>query len=90
MNLGFTFSFGGVLTLTKDYDEVVKFIPIDFIHAETDSPYVVPKDRNGNKLGRRNTSSNVEIIVYKIAEIKNFEVSVVKQKLINNFERWLE
>ena len=50
IDIGFTFSFGGVLTLTQDYDEVIRYIPIERIHAETDSPYVNPKDKDGKKI----------------------------------------
>ena len=116
IDLGFTFSFGGVLTLTHDYDEVVKYIPLEYIHAETDSPYVTPKDKEGNKMENkinteeilalknltekeikdihkknkyRNSSENINIIVAKIAELKNLEIEFVKEKLKENFESFL-
>ena len=38
LDLGFTVSFTGVVTFTRDYDDVVRFIPADMIHAETDAP----------------------------------------------------
>lgn len=91
IELGFTFSFGGVLTVTHDYDEVVKYIPIEYIHAETDSPYVMPRDENGNRVGEkingmyRNSSEYVNVIVQKIAEIKNLDIEFVKEKLKENF-----
>ena len=50
IDIGFTFSFGGVLTLTHDYDEVLRYIPLEYIHAETDSPYVTPKDKDSKKV----------------------------------------
>ncbi|MDI9355361.1 MAG: TatD family hydrolase, partial [Cyanobium sp. MAG06] len=40
LKLRFTFSIGGVLTITNDYDELYKYIPLDKINIETDSPYV--------------------------------------------------
>ena len=87
IDLGFDFSFGGVLTLTHDYDEVVRYIPIDRIHAETDSPYVSPKDKDGKGASIPNTPLNIKIIIEKIAEIKNLDVNVVAIELLKNTER---
>ena len=87
IDLGFDFSFGGVLTLTHDYDEVVRYIPIDRIHAETDSPYVSPKDKDGKRASIPNTPLNIKIIIEKIAEIKNLDVNVVAIELLKNTER---
>ena len=89
MDIGFTFSFGGVLTLTHDYDEVLRSIPIDYIHAETDSPYVTPKDKDGNKVAKRNDSQYIDIVVAKIAEIKGLELEYVKNKLKQNFANFV-
>lgn len=94
IQLGFTFSFGGVLTLTSDYDEVLKYIPIQYIHAETDAPYITPKDKDGQRLGRKienrlcNTSENIDTIVIKIAEIKNLDKDFVIEKLKENFVKY--
>lgn len=96
IDLGFTFSFGGVITLTQDYHEVLKFIPLDYIHAETDSPYVMPKDSNNKRIGRKigdklyNTSENIDIIISKIAEIKDLDKDFVIQKLRDNFDKFIK
>lgn len=87
MNIGFTFSFGGVLTLTEEYNEVVKSIPVEYIHAETDSPYVTPKDKAGVRVSKINSSENIEYIINKIAEIKDLRVEDLKIKLEENFKR---
>ena len=42
LNISFTLSFTAVLLLTKEYDEVVKYVPLDKMMAETDSPFVSP------------------------------------------------
>ncbi len=42
LDLGFYFSFGGVITFTDAYDEVIEFIPIERILPETDAPFVAP------------------------------------------------
>ena len=47
LDLGFAFTFGGVITFTSDYDEVIKIIPLDLILSETDPPSVVPARYRG-------------------------------------------
>ena len=41
-DMGYSTSFTGVITFTHDYDEIVKNAPCEFLHAETDAPYVAP------------------------------------------------
>lgn len=94
--LGFTFSFGGVLTLTSDFDEVIKSIPIENIHAETDAPYVCPKNKDGKRVAPkienmyRNSSEYVPVVVEKIAELKGLELEECKSILKNNFAKFLD
>ena len=80
LDLGFTVSFSGVITFVKDYEEIVKFVPLEMIHAETDSPYVAPVPVRG----KRNSPLYVKHIVEKIAEIKGIDIDDVKEKLIKN------
>ncbi len=87
IDIGFTFSFGGVLTITRDYDNVLKYIPLKYIHTETDSPYVVPKGIDGKRVSKINSSENIEIIINKIAEIKSVNVEDLKIQLEKNFVR---
>jgi TatD DNase family protein len=83
--LDFTLSFTGVLTFARDYDEVVRFSPIDRIMAETDCPYVTPAPFRG----KRNESSHVPLVVRKIADIRGEEEEIVAQKLMENvIHRW--
>jgi len=74
LDLGFYMSFTAVITFTNDYDEVIKFLPMDKIMTETDSPYVAPKSVRG----QRNEPANVKAVVERIAEIKNLSVEEVK------------
>ncbi len=66
LDLGFYFSFGGVITFTRDYDEAVKFIPLERILLETDAPYVSPVPYRG----KRNEPVYVLETAQKLAEIK--------------------
>ena len=80
LNLGFYFSFGGVITFTQDYDEQVKFIPLDRILLETDAPYVAPIPYRG----KRNESSYIVEVAKKIAEIKGATLEEVARVTTQN------
>lgn len=84
IDLGFTMSFTGVITFTKDYDEVIKFIPLDKIMSETDCPFVTPVPHRG----QRNEPSYVQEVVKKIAEIKGEDFETVKKALSDNAVRY--
>lgn len=58
---------GGVITFKKaTLPETVRRIPLDRIVLETDAPYMAPVPRRGT----RNDSSNLPLVVAKIAEVK--------------------
>ena len=78
--IGFTMSFSGVITFTKEYDDVVRFIPLNMIHAETDSPYATPVPFRG----QRNNPMLVQEIVAKIAVLREQPLEEVRVKLIEN------
>lgn len=81
--LDFTISFSGVITFAKMYEELVRIVPLDMIHAETDSPYAAPAPHRG----KRNTPLYVEHIYEKIAEIKGLGKEEVRVQLLKNAER---
>ncbi len=80
IKLGFRLSFTGVVTFTKDYDEVVKNIPLNMIMSETDSPYVAPVPYRG----QRNEPVYVIEVVKKIAEIRGEDEDKVSKQLVEN------
>lgn len=83
IDIGFTMSFSGVITFTHDYDDVVRFIPITMIHAETDSPYATPAPFRG----QRNSPMYVQEIVAKIAVLRNEPFEEVRAQLLENAKR---
>lgn len=83
LELGFTLSFTGVLTFTKDYDEVVRNIPLDMILAETDCPYVTPVPFRG----KRNEPLHVREVYKAIARIKELDEETVRIAINENARR---
>lgn len=83
INIGFTMSFSGVITFTKDYDDVVRFIPLTLLHAETDSPYATPAPFRG----KRNTPMYVQEIVARIAVLREQPLEEVRVQLLENAKR---
>ena len=76
--LGFLIGIGGVSTFKNagKIVDVIKYIPLEYIVLETDSPYLSPEPYRG----KRNEPANVGVILQKICDIKSLdykEASVV-------------
>jgi TatD DNase family protein len=80
LELDFLVSFDGPITFTKEYDEVIKFLPIESIMIETDSPYAAPTPHRG----QINYPTYVKEVAKKIAELKNLTVDEVLEITKNN------
>jgi TatD DNase family protein len=83
LGLGFTVSFAGVVTFTHEYDEAIKFVPINMIMSETDAPFVAPVPFRG----KRNEPTYVIEVVKKLAEIRGEKVDVLNKAILQNFRR---
>ncbi|MDE1974909.1 MAG: TatD family hydrolase [Patescibacteria group bacterium] len=83
LDIGFTLSFTGVITFAKQYAELVEYVPLDMMHAETDCPFVAPVPHRGE----RNEPSYVSAVVEKIAMIKKLPVETVEAALLRNAGR---
>jgi len=79
-DLDFTISFTGVITFTNDYDEVVKYAPLEKIMSETDSPYVAPVPHRGE----RNEPLYVKEVVKRISEIRGEDYDKVEKAMVDN------
>lgn len=82
LDMGYTMSFTGVITFTSDYDELVKYVPLDMMLSETDCPYVTPAPHRG----KRNEPLFVTEVVRRIAEIKQKPLEEVQAQLLKNAE----
>jgi len=83
LDFGFTLSFTGVLTFTHDYDEVVRYTPLNMLLSETDAPYITPTPHRG----KRNESSYVIEVVRAIARIKGEDEVNVAVQILENARR---
>jgi TatD DNase family protein len=81
--LGFTVSFTAVITFARDYDEVIRTVPLTSILSETDAPYLAPLARRGE----RNDPLAVIDVVAKIAEIRGEDPEAVRITLLENARR---
>lgn len=81
--LDFTISFTAVITFARDYDEVVRAVPLTSILSETDAPYVAPASRRG----ARNDPLAVIDVALKIADIRGEDPDTVRAALLANARR---
>lgn len=82
--LGGTVSFTGVITFAKVYEEVVRALPLELIHGETDCPYVAPVPHRG----KRAEPWMVQEVYKKIAVIRGEDEEMVRVQLVENANRF--
>ena len=87
LDIGFNFSFTGAITfpprkgeLKGSYDDVIKYLPLNRIMAETDCPYLTPVPNRG----KRNEPFYVSGVVKKIAEIRGEDFEKVRGQILEN------
>ena len=83
LELDFTMSYTAVLTFTHDYDDVVKYLPLTHILSETDSPYVSPVSRRG----QRNTPVSAIDVIEAVSSIRGEVVETVRAQILQNTEK---
>lgn len=81
--LNFSTSFTGVITFAREYDDVVRFAPVDMILTETDSPYASPVPFRG----KRNEPSYVKYIVSALAGITGLPEDKLAAQIVENATR---
>ncbi len=84
LDLGFYISFSGILTFKNaaDLREVARFVPLDRVLIETDSPYLAPVPYRG----KTNNPSYVPFVARQIAELKEMSVETIAEASSRNFE----
>ncbi|MCX7121036.1 MAG: TatD family hydrolase [Gammaproteobacteria bacterium] len=83
LDLNFYISFSGIITFknAKELVEVARYVPLDKILIETDSPYLAPMPFRG----KQNEPKYVRYVAEKIAEIKNISIEEVATATSDNF-----
>jgi TatD DNase family protein len=73
LDLGYNISFSGIVTFknAQDLREICKFVPLDRMHVETDSPFLAPVPERGKK----NTPAFVVNTAALVAEIKGVSLA---------------
>lgn len=80
LDLGLYISFSGVVTFTRDYDDIVRYVPLDRVLVETDAPFAAPVPHRG----KRNEPSFVAYTARKIAELKGIDFEEIAEKMMDN------
>jgi len=85
LNLECLISFSGIITFKKSHElrDVVKFVPLDRILIETDSPYLSPDPFRG----KSNEPANLGIIAENIATIKKISFKEISEVTTKNFDK---
>ncbi len=84
LDLGFYVSFSGILTFksASEIREVARFVPLDRVLIETDSPYLAPVPYRG----KTNNPSYVPLVAQQLANVKGVELEQVAQATNDNFD----
>ena len=86
IDAGYYVSFTGVLSFAKNYDELIKTVPVDRIMTETDCPYVAPVPHRG----QRNEPSYVTEVVKAIARIRSENEEVIARQVLKNAQEFFQ
>ncbi|MCL5012144.1 MAG: TatD family hydrolase [Patescibacteria group bacterium] len=93
LDLGFSFTFGGLITFNRSFDEIIKYIPTDKILAETDAPWVTPLSYKKNAFLKNEHGAAINEPVYVtevvewLAKIKEIKQSEMEKILLENTKR---
>ena len=85
LDWGMYIAFGGSLTFKKSVRpvEVAKYVPLDRIVIETDSPYLTPEPHRG----KRNSSLYIHYVAEKLAAVKGISVEEIENATYENAKK---
>jgi TatD DNase family protein len=78
--LGMLVSFTGLVTFSRQWDDLIRRLPCDKFMIETDCPYMTPEPFRG----QRNEPALVGYVAKRIAEIKNLSFERIAQATSDN------
>lgn len=84
LDLGAYISFSGIISFKNatELKEVVKYVPLDRMLVETDSPYLAPVPHRGHE----NQPAYVYYVAQAVAELKSTTIDEVASKTTHNFK----
>ncbi len=84
IDLGGYISLSGLITFKKSDSlrKIIKYLPLERIFCETDSPYLTPEPYRG----KRNEPLFVKLIYEKICEIKGIDLEYLEKIIEDNFK----
>lgn len=80
LDMGFMFTFGGLITFNREFDDIIRYIPKERILIETDAPFVAPDPYKG----KRNEPSYVVEVARMLAEIRKAPFEDVCKRTMQN------
>ncbi len=80
LEAGFYLGFNGIITFARDYDKVIKQMPLDRLVLETDCPYLTPTPYRG----KRNEPLYVKYVAQKVAELRGISFEEVAEATTKN------
>jgi TatD DNase family protein len=85
LDLGFHLSLSGIVTFPKaaELKEVARFVPLDSLLIETDSPFLSPVPHRG----ARNEPARVGLVAETVAMLRGVAVERVREATTANFRR---
>jgi TatD DNase family protein len=82
-NLGLIISFTGLITFSKQWDDLIRKVPNDKLMIETDCPFMTPEPYRG----KRNEPVLVKYVAKRMAEIKGIGIEEIEQATTENARR---
>lgn len=83
LDLGFYLGLNGIITFARQYDETIKYIPLENILIETDAPYLTPEPYRG----KRNEPAFIIEVTKKIAQLKGINYETVTETTLSNTKK---
>jgi len=85
VKMGFYISIAGPVTFPKSVKtkDVAKFVPLDRLLLETDSPYLTPHPFRG----RRNEPAHVRLVAEEVAALRNLSLAQLAESTSENVRR---
>lgn len=85
IKIGFLIGIGGVSTFknAKNIVDVIKYIDLEYIILETDSPYLTPEPYRG----KRNEPMYIPIVAKRVADIKGLDIKEIERTTTDNARR---